>query len=83
MVERFSCSTRFALIANNVDKIIPAIQSRCTRFRFGRLPAAAIAERLAEVAAAEAAPADPDGVAAVARLAQGDLRAALNLLQVF
>lgn len=53
VIEKFSRSTRFCLLCNAVTKVIPALQSRCTRFRFGPLPAALVVERLKDVCAAE------------------------------
>ena len=37
VMEKFTENVRFCLICNYLTKIIPAIQSRCTRFRFGPL----------------------------------------------
>lgn len=38
MMESYSRTTRFCLIGNYVNNLIPAIQSRCTRFKFKKIP---------------------------------------------
>ena len=37
VIEQYTKNTRFCLICNYVSKILPALQSRCTRFRFAPL----------------------------------------------
>ncbi|KAJ0631475.1 putative AAA+ ATPase domain, ATPase, AAA-type, core [Helianthus annuus] len=81
VIERYTKSTRFALICNNVNKIIPALQSRCTRFRFAPLDAVNVTERLKYVINAEGLDVTEDGLAALVRLSNGDMRKALNILQ--
>lgn len=49
VIEKYTKKTRFCLICNYVSKIIPALQSRCTRFRFAPLDAANVSERLHHV----------------------------------
>jgi hypothetical protein len=46
VIEKYTKNTRFCLICNYVSKIIPALQSRCTRFRFPPLAAAHVTDRL-------------------------------------
>ncbi|KAK9052600.1 hypothetical protein SSX86_029230 [Deinandra increscens subsp. villosa] len=81
VIERYTKSTRFALICNNVNKIIPALQSRCTRFRFAPLDAVNVTERLKHVINAEGLDVTEDGLTALVRLSNGDMRKALNILQ--
>ncbi|KPP57531.1 hypothetical protein Z043_124734, partial [Scleropages formosus] len=49
VIEKFTENTRFCLICNYLSKIIPALQSRCTRFRFGPLSQDQIIPRLEHV----------------------------------
>eukprot|EP00878_Enallax_costatus_P026559 GHUV01028505.1.p1 GENE.GHUV01028505.1~~GHUV01028505.1.p1 ORF type:complete len:210 (+),score=54.50 GHUV01028505.1:200-829(+) len=49
VIEKYTRNTRFCLICNYVSKIIPALQSRCTRFRFPPLDEAHVRERLQHV----------------------------------
>jgi replication factor C subunit 3/5 len=53
VIEKYTRNTRFCLICNYVSKVIPALQSRCTRFRFAPLPKACVLERLRAVADSE------------------------------
>ncbi|KAH9691264.1 retrovirus-related pol polyprotein from transposon RE1 [Citrus sinensis] len=53
VIEKYTKNTRFALICNQVNKIIPALQSRCTRFRFAPLEPVHVTERLKHVIEAE------------------------------
>lgn len=47
IIEKYSRNTRFCLICNYATKIIPALQSRCTRFRFAPLPESFVRTRYA------------------------------------
>ena len=53
VIEQYTKNVRFCIICNYVNKIIPAIQSRCTRFRFSPLPIAEVEKRLNHVVEAE------------------------------
>ena len=46
VIEKYSKNSRFCLICNNINKIIPGLQSRCTKMRFGYLDAVQISQRL-------------------------------------
>ncbi|CAO2834499.1 unnamed protein product [Amaranthus hypochondriacus] len=81
VIEKYTKSTRFALICNNVNKVISALQSRCTRFRFAPLDSIHVTERLKYVIEAEGLDVTESGLAALVRLSTGDMRKALNILQ--
>jgi len=53
VIEKYTRNTRFCLICNYVSKIIPALQSRCTRFRFPPLQEQHVTDRLEYVIAQE------------------------------
>ena len=53
VIEKYTRNTRFCLICNYASKIIPALQSRCTRFRFPPLQSSFVEARLKHVIDAE------------------------------
>lgn len=81
VIEKYTKNARFCLICNYVSKIIPALQSRCTRFRFAPLKQEQIRSRLVEVADAEKVNYTADGIQSILALSGGDMRRVLNLLQ--
>jgi replication factor C subunit 3/5 len=126
VIETHTKNVRFCILCNYVNKITPAIQSRCTRFRFSPLPEKEVQKKVDQVIEQEGwvlfipssplsfftfllCPIDPffcfrrwkiarirevrvtaddrcnitdDGKAALLRLSKGDMRRALNVLQV-
>lgn len=81
VIEKFTRNARFCLICNYVSKIIPALQSRCTRFRFAPLMPSQIRSRLIDIAKTENVQLEESGVNAILDLSNGDMRRVLNLLQ--
>lgn len=81
VIEKFTENTRFCIICNYLSKIIPALQSRCTRFRFGPLLEPQILPRLEYVIQSENVKADQEGINALMQLGCGDMRKVLNILQ--
>lgn len=49
VIEKYTDNVRFCIICNYLSKIIPAVQSRCTRFRFAPLVEEQILPRLNHV----------------------------------
>ncbi|MFW9798867.1 MAG: replication factor C small subunit [Candidatus Thorarchaeota archaeon] len=80
-MESYAASCRMILICNYSSRIIPPIQSRCAIFRFPRLSDDAIGERLRFIAKKEKVTLQASGRDAILYLAEGDMRAAINLLQ--
>lgn len=81
VIEKFTENVRFCLICNYLSKIIPAIQSRCTRFRFGPLSSEQILPRLNYVIKQEQINVSEDGRKALLTLSGGDMRRIINILQ--
>ncbi|KAI9456923.1 P-loop containing nucleoside triphosphate hydrolase protein [Boletus coccyginus] len=81
VIEQYTKNVRFCIICNYVNKIAPAIQSRCTRFRFSPLPIVEVEKRVDIVVQAEGVKLTPDGKQALLKLSKGDMRRALNVLQ--
>ncbi|XP_018561198.1 replication factor C subunit 5 [Anoplophora glabripennis] len=81
IIEKYTENIRFCIICNYLSKIIPALQSRCTRFRFGPLTTEQILPRLNYVVDEEKVKISEDGKKALLTLANGDMRKVLNVLQ--
>ncbi|CAK5283119.1 unnamed protein product [Mycena citricolor] len=81
VIEQYTKNVRFCIICNYVNKIAPAIQSRCTRFRFSPLPIQEVEKRLDTVIEGEQVRLTADGKKALLKLSRGDMRRALNVLQ--
>lgn len=80
-MEKYTKNVRFCFICNYVGKIIPAIQSRCTRFRFAPLTTDQIETRLDFICKKEGVLIDEAGKRALLSLTAGDMRKMLNILQ--
>jgi len=79
--------TVFILDGNKLSKIVPAIQSRCSVFKFKRLTDEAVLKRVLQICKLEGITIDlkdtkiREGLKALAKQSGGDLRSALNTLE--
>ncbi len=80
-MEAYASSCRMILICNYSSKIIPPIQSRCAIFKFARLDDKDIADRLRYIARKEKVKIRKPAIDSILYITQGDMRAAINLLQ--
>jgi replication factor C small subunit len=81
-MEKFAGTARFILSCNYSSRIIEPIQSRCAVFRFRPLKPDDIRKQVRKIAKAESLEVSQDGVEALLYVAQGDMRRAVNTLQV-
>uniref|UniRef100_A0A1I8Q602 Activator 1 subunit 5 n=1 Tax=Stomoxys calcitrans TaxID=35570 RepID=A0A1I8Q602_STOCA len=81
IIEKYTENVRFCVICNYLSKIIPAVQSRCTRFRFAPLTPEQILPRLDKIVEMENLNVTDDGKKALMTLSKGDMRKVLNVLQ--
>lgn len=81
-MENYSDTCRFILACNYSGKIIPPIQSRCAVFRFSGLQENLVVDYLKDIAQKESVTADDAALRAVFFSAEGDLRKAINILQM-
>lgn len=70
----------FILATTEPQRLPATIISRCQRYEFRRIPSEKIIERLGQIAAKEKIDISADGLAAIARIADGALRDAISLL---
>merc|ERR1712062_749386 len=69
------------IICNYQTKIIPAIQSRCMKFRFAPLPQDQMFDRLQHILVSEGAEPNKEGIDAAISLGMGDMRKTINILE--
>lgn len=81
MMENFTATSRFILIANYASKIIEPIQSRTALFRFTPLSKEDVIERLKWIANKEKVKYDEEALDTIYEVSEGDMRKAINLLQ--
>ena len=81
-MEKYSRTCRFVMSCNFSSKIIDPIQSRCAVFRFRPLKAEDVERSLKFVAVKEELNIDKEAYESLTYLAQGDLRRAINGLQM-
>ncbi|MFZ8830404.1 MAG: replication factor C small subunit, partial [Candidatus Aenigmatarchaeota archaeon] len=82
MMEMYASVSRFILICNYSSKIIEPIQSRCAVFRFKALDDEHVEEYVRRIVEGEKLKITEDGIKAVVRIAEGDLRRTANILQI-
>lgn len=81
IVEEYTNNTRFCLICNYINKISPALQSRCTRFKFTPISDADIKKKVMEVIKKESIRITDLGIDIIIKRSNGDMRRVLNILQ--
>jgi replication factor C small subunit len=81
-MEKYTSTCRFVLSCNYSSRIIDPIQSRCAIFRFRALKGDDIKAYLAKIAETEGLDLTEDGSEAIIYASGGDMRRAINSLQV-
>ena len=81
-IEKYSHICRFILSVNYSSKIIEPIQSRCTVFRFNPIKNDDVKKFIRKIASKEKLEVSSDGLETLIFIARGDLRKAINILQV-
>jgi replication factor C small subunit len=81
-IEKYTHICRFIMSANYSSKIIEPIQSRCTVFRFTPIKADDIKKYIRKIASKEKLEITQDGLETLIFISRGDLRRAINTLQV-
>ncbi len=81
-IEKHTRICRFIMSVNYSSKIIEPIQSRCTVFRFLPIKKDDVKEYISQIAKKEKLNITDDGLETLIFISRGDLRKAINVLQV-
>lgn len=81
IIEQYTNNARFCLICNYVQNIIPALQSRCSRFRFSPLGNTHITNYVITIANCENINIDENAINTIIQRSRGDMRKVLGIMQ--
>ena len=81
VIEKYTVNVRFCLVCNYTHKLIPALRSRCTIFRFAPIPPDRLCAFLREIATVENITVGDEVFPDIVSICRGDLRKCLNLLE--
>ncbi len=81
-IEKHTRICRFILSVNYSSRVIEPIQSRCTVFRFSPIKEDDVKKFMQKIASIEKVEITPEGLETLTFISRGDLRKAINILQV-
>jgi replication factor C subunit 3/5 len=81
VIEKYSENARFCLICNYVSKIINSLHSRCLKLKFMPISNKIMYNRLEYISNNEQFEKNKEGIDAIIKLSNGDMRKAINILQ--
>ncbi len=81
IIEDYTENARFCLICNKIKNIDPAIQSRCTLFKFSNLSMPDMTTAITKLCVTNNIKYTDDGLNFLLKISKGDMRKAINNLQ--
>jgi len=81
IMDRHSDTNRFFMMCNEIEKVCPAVQSRCAVYRFPPLGGEAVEQIARRIVEEEEIAITEKALAACISISQGDMRSTINLLQ--
>ena len=82
IIEKYSANVRFIFICNQVNKIIPALQSRCMKFRFKPISEVNCLNRIKEICHLEKIDyGSEQTLKEIIKIGERDMRKIMNLLE--
>lgn len=82
IIEKYTFNSRFCLICNCIKKINPAIQSRCSVFKFTSLDFFNVKKKILSISKKNNINITNDGIKTIWKISRGDIRKIINTLQV-
>ena len=82
LMEQYDATTKFIVICSNSDNILEGIQSRCELLYFRPISEPKIKEQLKIICSLKKIAVSDEGIDALGYIAHGDLRKAINYLQL-